>query len=71
MLKLFWVIVVLVAFLLIPNARYAVRQYMADRNKLIFTVYMVLLIFLGYMVVSLTTHFMEFAQISQEVIEAP
>lgn len=71
MLKLFWIVVLLVALLLIPNARYAVRQYMADRNKLIFTVYMVLLITLGYMVVSLTTHLLEFVQTSQEVIETP
>ena len=61
----------MIAVLWIPNARYAVRQYMADRNKLIFTVYMVLLIVLGYLVVSLTTHILEFAQASQEIIDAP
>ena len=71
MLKTFWIIVAMVALLWIPNARYAVRQYLADRNKLIFTVYMLLLLILGYMVVTLTTHILAFAQASQEVLNAP
>lgn len=71
MLTTFWVIIGMVALLWIPNTRYAVRQYLADRNKLLFTVYMGLLIILGYMVVSLTTHIIDFARASQDVINAP
>ena len=71
MLITFWVVVVMVALLWIPNTRYAVRQYLANRNKLLFTVYMVLLIGLGFMLISITTHVLTLAQASQEILNAP
>ena len=68
MIITFWIVVALVGLLLIPNARYAFRQYWANRNRALFTIYMAFLIALGYLVVMLCTRFLAFAQTSQEML---
>jgi hypothetical protein len=70
MLITFWIVVAMVGFLWVPNTRYAVKEYLRSRNKLIFTVYMVLLIGLGYMLVAITTQLISLAQASQDVLNS-
>jgi hypothetical protein len=69
MLVTFWVIVAMVGFLWFPNTRYAIRQYWANRNRALFTFYMILLVILGYLLVTLTTHLIAFSQASQEILQ--
>jgi hypothetical protein len=71
MLKWYWVIAALVGLLWYRNTRYAIKQYLANRNYVLFTFYMVLLIGLGYLLVNITAHVMTLVQASQEVLNTP
>src|SRR5579859_2732563 len=55
----FWVITALTGILMSRNARYALRQYASDRNRLILTLYMALLVGFGYLVLHTTSRVME------------
>ena len=52
----------LTGILLTQNARYAVRTYLANRQKMIFTVYFGLLIALGLLVSQVTARTLNFVQ---------
>ena len=71
MLKWYWVIAALVGLLWYRNTRYAIQQYLANRNKVLFTTYMVFLIGLGYMLVHITARLMTLVQASQDLLTTP
>ena len=71
MLKWYWAVIALVGVLWFKNTRYAVRQYLANRQKLLFTVYMVFLVTLGYLIIHVTTRMMLLVQASQDVLNVP
>lgn len=71
MLKWYWIVAVMVGVLWYRNTRYAIKQYFANRSYTLFTVYMVLLIGLGYLIIHVTTRTMELAQASQDVLNIP
>ena len=71
MLILFWVIVALVGILLIKNARYAFRQYLTDRNRLILSLYFLFLFILGYMVIRITFRVISLVQVATEDTNRP
>jgi hypothetical protein len=64
----FWVIVVLVGVLWYRNTRYAIKQYLSNRNFVLFVLYMSLLIGLGFLLVHVTTRLLTIAQASQEIL---
>jgi len=66
MLILFWVIVVLVGVLLTKNARYAIRRYASDRNRLLLTLYFVFLVILGTMIIHITSRVISLVQAASE-----
>jgi hypothetical protein len=55
MIWAFAVIVVLIGILLIPNALYAFRKFLEDRNLVWIVAYMFFLFLLGYFLYLLTT----------------
>ncbi len=61
----------LVALLLIPNALYAFRRFLADRNLVWLSVYMGFLIFLAYLLIHVTTRTVDLVQKAKEVYEEP
>ena len=64
-----WIYVVvglLVAALLIPNGLYAIRQFLARRDLVWLAVYLILLIFLGYLFLHVTTRVLEINKSLQE-----
>ena len=71
MLKWYWVVAVLVGVLWFKNTRYALKQYLANRQKMIFTIYMAFLLILGFLIVHVTSRVMSLVQASQDVIDAP
>jgi hypothetical protein len=68
MLKFFWLVPVLVGVLWFKNTRYAIKQYLADRNYALFAFYMGLLLGLGYLLVYMTNQVMTLTQSSQDVL---
>jgi ABC-type lipoprotein release transport system permease subunit len=62
----FWVIMALLAALLSRNARYAVRRYLADRNRLVLSLYLIFLFALGTMVIHITIRVMNLVQTANE-----
>jgi hypothetical protein len=68
MLKCYWIVAALVGLLWYKNTRYAIKQYLANRHKLIFTLYMSLLGGLGYLIIHVTTRVMTLAQASRDVL---
>ena len=66
MLILFWVIVGLTFILIARNARYALRQYVLDRNRLILSLYGIFLLAFGYMVIHITARMMNLVQAAAE-----
>lgn len=67
MLILFWVIVALVGVLLFRNTRYAMRQYLASRNRALFTIYMIFLLGLGSLLMHITARLMDFVQTARDI----
>jgi hypothetical protein len=65
----FWIIVSLTAVLLSRNARYAVREYLANRRFLIFTLYMGFLAVFGGLVVHVASRVINLIQAGQETAE--
>jgi hypothetical protein len=70
MFVIFWIVVALVALLCFKNARYAIRQYLSDRNRVTLTVYLILLAVLAYLVIQLTSRVMDFSQTVQQQTES-
>lgn len=66
MLILFWVVVALTLVLILRNARYALRQYVSDRNKLILSLYFIFLLGLGYMIIRITARVMNLVETATE-----
>ncbi len=71
MLWIFGIVVVLVALLVVPNALYAFRQFLANRDLLWVTVYFGFLLLLGYLLLHMTTRTVELVQTAKEVYLAP
>ena len=71
MLWAFVIIVVLTASLLIPNALYAVREFVTNRNLFWLTAYFVMLISLGGLVIHVTTRTVQIIQTAHEVLMEP
>ena len=67
MFILFWVIFALIVILCFQNGRYAVKQYIVNRQYLLFTFYMGLLFVLGYTVIHLTTKVFETVQTIHDI----
>ena len=64
----FAVLVVLLGMLLIPNALYAFRKFLEDRNLVWLVTYMVFLFLLGYFLYLLTTHTLETIFKAREIL---
>ena len=71
MLWAFGIIILLVGILLVPNALYAFRQFLSNRNLVWLIVYMGFLILLGYLLVHITTRTVDLVQRAKEVYEEP
>ena len=69
MLKWYLIVTALVGILWYKNTRYAVKQYLANRQFLLFAMYMSLLLGLGYLLVHVTTRIVGLAQASQDVLK--
>ncbi len=67
MFILFWVIFFLLVALCFQNGRYAIKQYLSNRQYLLFTFYVALLILLSYTVMHLTTKVVETVQTIHEI----
>lgn len=59
---IFIVIVVLTGVLLSQNARYALRQYLASRDRLILTLYLTFLVILGALILYVTRRTLDIVQ---------
>ena len=66
MLIWFWWIAALMSALVFKNVRYAVGQYLANRNRAVLTVYLALLFTFAYFVLHLTFRVLDFAQNARE-----
>ncbi len=71
MIWIFGVIVLLLAVLMIPNALYAFRKFLEDRNLLVFCVYLGFLVMLAYLVIHATTRLGDLVQTAKEVYTEP
>lgn len=71
MIWVFGIIVLLLAVLMIPNALYAFRKFLEDRNVLVFCVYLGFLVILAYLVLHVTTRLGELVQTAKEVYTEP
>lgn len=71
MLWIFGIVVLLVALLLVPNALYAFRQFLSNRNAVWLTTYMGFLILLAYLLVHITTRTVDLVQKAKEVYDEP
>jgi hypothetical protein len=71
MIWVFPIIVVLLGMLLIPNALYAFRTFLADRNLVWLISYMVFLFLLGYFLYLLTTHTVDTILKAREIMAQP
>ena len=71
MLWIFGIVVFLVALLLIPNALYAFRQFLANRNLLWLSVYLGFLLLLAYLLLHVTSRTVELVQTAKETVLAP
>ena len=68
MLIWYWVIIGLVGILWFRNIRYSIREYLSERHYVFFTMSMVLLLGLGFLLVHETMRFMTIVQAGQDVI---
>ena len=71
MLWAYGIIVVLVAMLLIPNALYAFRKFLDDRNLLLLMTYFAFLLLLGYLLLHITKRTAELVQTAKDVYAEP
>lgn len=71
MIIAFVVIVLLLALLLIPNALYAFRKFLEDRNLIVFCVYLGFLVMLAYLVIHVTMRLGDIVQNAKEVYTEP
>lgn len=62
MLWIFWAVAALVIVFISQNVRYALRQYWANHERAVFTMYLGFLLLFGYLVMHLTTHVLDFSQ---------
>ncbi len=67
MLWVYGIVVVLVALIVIPNALYAFRQFMADRNKLLLCMYFLFLAILTVLILHVTKRTTELVQDAKNV----
>jgi uncharacterized membrane protein len=67
----FVIIVLLTGLLLIPNALYAFRQFLTNRNLVWLSVYFFFLLALGYLVLHLATRTVQIVQTAKEVLAEP
>lgn len=65
MLICYCVIAALVVALVFKNTRYAIRQYFADRNRAILTVYLSFLMLLGYLILHMSYRLIDAIQKSE------
>jgi hypothetical protein len=71
MLWAYGIVFLLVIALVIPNGLYAFRQYLANRNLVLLTVYFGFLMLLAYLLLHVTTRTAELVQTAKEVYEEP
>ena len=71
MLWAFGIIVLLTGVLLIPNALYAFKQFLANRNLVWMATYMGFLILLAYLLIHVTTRMADLVQSAKEAYMAP
>ena len=71
MLWIFGIIALLVAVLLVPNALYAFRRFLSNRNLVWFSVYMSFLILLGYLMIHITSRTADLVIKAKEVYDEP
>ena len=64
-------IVVLAGAVMVPNALYGFRHYLANRNLLWLIVYFVLLLSFAGLVVHVTTRTLEIVQKAREILDQP
>jgi len=57
----------LVAIFVSHNVRYAIKQYWANRQRAVFTIYVLFLVIFTYLVIHLTTHVLSFTQDVQQM----
>jgi hypothetical protein len=67
----FVIIVVLTGLLLIPNALYAFRRFLVERNLVWLVVYLILLTSLGYLLLHVTRRTVELVQTAKEELNRP
>ena len=67
----FGIIVILIGALLIPNALYAFRQFLANRNLLWLSVYAGFLGLLGFLLIHVTVRMTAIVQVAKEVYMEP
>ena len=67
MLWTYWLVAALVALFISRNVRYALYQYWANRQRAVFTLYVVFLIIFGYLVMHLTFHVLDFTQQAKQM----
>jgi NhaP-type Na+/H+ or K+/H+ antiporter len=65
------VIVVLAGAVMVPNALYGFRYYLANRNVIWLVAYFVLLLSFAGLVVHVTTRTVEIVQKAREVLDQP
>ena len=71
MLWSFVIIVALTGLLLIPNALYAFRRFLVERNLVWLVVYLILLSSLGYLLLHVTRRTVEIVQAAKEELDRP
>ncbi len=62
----FWLVMALLAVLMFTNTREVVTRYIVDHNKTKLLVYIFPLLAMGYLVVHMTFHIIDFAKASEE-----
>ncbi len=67
MIWIYAAVFVLIALLVIPNALYAFRKFLENRNLLLFVVYLGFLALLTYLVLHVTNRTTELAERAQNV----
>ena len=67
MLWIFWVVAALVVVFISRNVRYALYMYWANRQRAVFTIYMIFLLLFGSLVMTLTTKVLDFTQQAKQL----
>ena len=71
MLWVYGIVFFLVVALVVPNGLYAFRQYLANRNILLFVLYLSFLALLAYLLLHITKRTAEIVQTAKEVYAEP